>query len=116
VGDDRRIRYYEEGPSGTLANDSIARSTSAVSLLIWLGMSSIARAGAAAWAIARSNRIFEFWIGDERDAGEMRRDLLEHREPLPQMPLSYCIVPVSPPPGRAKLVTKPEPTGCHFKQ
>ena len=27
------------------------------------------------------------------------------------MPLSYCIMPVRSPPGRAKLVTKPEPTG-----
>ena len=30
---------------------------------------------------------------------------------FPIMPLSYCIIPVRSPPGRAKLATRPEATG-----
>ena len=52
---------------------------------------------------------FEFWIGNECDASEVRRDILKHREPFAQNAALVLHHPGEIAPGPCQLVTKPEP-------
>jgi len=93
-------------PSSIRANDSIERSMSAASLLIGVGMSSIASAGAAAWSYPLNFGLATKATRERR--GAISLSIASH---FPTIPLSYCIMPVRWPPGRAELATKPGPTG-----
>src|SRR5437764_11895526 len=50
-------------------------------------------------------------ISKDCNALEVRRDLLQQLEHFPLMPYSKLVNPVALPPGRARLSTKPAPTG-----
>ena len=59
--------------------------------------------------------IFEMWrryrVEQEGDPGDARRNLLEQFQPLAAIVGSILVKPVTLPPGRGKLATKPLPTG-----
>ena len=89
----------------------MARSISAASRTL-IGLNSTPSDGATAW-MAANWPIPERYGGIPKDcrSRHARRDLLEQLQPFPAQAYSNCIKPVALPPGRARLSTKPAPTG-----
>ena len=71
------------------------------------------RATAPRTGSRRTGRSPEATAGSRRTAARVtpRRDLLEQLQPFPAKPYSKSVKPVTLPPGRARLSTKPAPTG-----
>ena len=99
-------------PFGERAKAATARSISPASRTL-TGLTSTPSDGATAWMTAN-------WpipaamagIPKDRHSRHARRDLLEQFQPFPaQCCIRTCMKPVALPPGRARLSTKPAPTG-----
>ena len=89
----------------------MARSISRASRTL-IGLTSTPSDGATAW-IARELADPGGYGGIPKDRRprHARRDLLEQLQPFAAKLYSNCMKPVALPPGRARLSTKPAPTG-----
>ena len=68
-------------------------------------------AGAASWISLSRNRLAGFRVEHDRHAGRRGNDLLQDFQSFDHIPALKSDKPVTLPPGRARLATRPVPTG-----
>ena len=98
-------------PFEARANAARARSISPASRMS-TGLTSTPNGGATDWIAAQlADPGGDGGIPQDRRARHARRDLFEQLQPFPADAVFEMMKPVALPPGRARLSTKPAPTG-----
>ena len=105
MADDRGIRYREEAAVG-YSRERYDRSLDIGGIIADLTWDEFDCKGRRCCPGKSPEVIvpFEFWIGDECDAGEVRRDILKHLEPLAQNAALVLHHPgeIAPGPGQTR--------------